>query len=254
MSDLALTFSNVYTRVSDFLGMGLTPAGANLTLVKDIVYRGYRKFLMPMNLRNGRSYIWSFLKQIGSFTTSGGQWEYELPTDFDNFLWGPIFGESSNYPNPRPISQENLRLMRSVNSSSSYPLFWSLDNGRYTVELGTHYSVLLHPTPNVVLPMYYGYTMTPNKPTDDAHYFIGGALASECILECALAEAELQEDDRLDVHSKRAIDLMQTMLERDLKTAMRSVGGSGCYSISNPVLARQLRWFDAPTSVYGVDL
>ena len=91
----------------------------DLTKVKNLVYRGYRRFLMPMNVRNGRSYVWSFLYQTGNFTTYPGRWEYELPSDFNNFTWGPVYGKDSNYPNPNPISMDRIKSMRSFNSSNS---------------------------------------------------------------------------------------------------------------------------------------
>jgi hypothetical protein len=54
-SDLQLTFSDIYTKVSEFLGLGSSPTGTDLTKVKDLTYRGYRRFLLPKNVRNGQT-------------------------------------------------------------------------------------------------------------------------------------------------------------------------------------------------------
>jgi len=255
MSDLALNFGDIYKQVSDFLGIGTSPAGADLTKVKNITYRGYMRFLMPMNIRNGRNYTWSFLKQIGTLTTQAGVWEYELPSDFNYFWWGPTWGKQANSMNPTPTSMEYIRKMLSANSSNSYPKYWSLNTEKYTVESGSQYSLVLYPPPDSDDDMLYGYIMTPDKPTEETHYFIGGALASECILECALAEAEVQENDRADLHVRKAMDLLQSLIEMDCKRAMTTVGSSNTGSnlwVNDPVLARELRFPYDITSAYGV--
>ena len=109
----------------------------------------------------------------------------------------------------------------------------------------------MYPIPNIEVELIYGYLIEPNKPTDDRHFFIGGALASECILECALAEAELQEDDVIGGHARRAADLLQTMVERDIKKAMPSLGMQRSFT-DDPSLQNELRWYARPMSIYGV--
>lgn len=257
MSDLALTFSQIYIKVSEFLGLGSSPTGANLTKVKDLTYRGYRRFLLPVNIRNGRHYVWSFLRQIGTLTTQADVWEYELPSDFNYFWWGLTWGKQANNMNPLPTSVWNIRRMFSANSTNSYPKYWSLNTERYTVESGSQYAIMLYPPPSQADDMLYGYVITPNKPTSDGHYFIGGALTSECILEWALAAAEVQEDDRASLHTRIAIDLTQALIETDCKRAMTTVGSSNLGSTlwaNDPVLARELRWVPTPTSAYGISL
>lgn len=250
-SDLQLDFGTIYKQVSDFLATGTSPTGAALTKAKNLTYRGYRRFLMPLNLRSGRSHIWSFLRQTGSISLQSGVWEYELPSDFDSFWYAPTYAKDTLYPNPQPTSMSSIIGMRSSNSFNSYPAFWSLNTEKYTVESGTQYALVLYPTPNSAMELVYGYMIEPDKPTDDSHYFIGGALASEVILECALAEAELQEDDKIGEHGKRAVDLLQTMVERDVKKAMPSLGMQR--GIIDPALQRELHWYTGSMTVYGVD-
>ena len=47
MADMRWNFLQVYTKVAEYLGMDITDA-TDLAAVKDIVYRGYMKFLMPV--------------------------------------------------------------------------------------------------------------------------------------------------------------------------------------------------------------
>ena len=51
MPTLDLTYSDVYTAVSNYLGLGNpTTDATELITVKNIVKRGYRKFLMPTDM------------------------------------------------------------------------------------------------------------------------------------------------------------------------------------------------------------
>ena len=254
MSDLQLTFENIYVRVSDFLGTGLTPAGAALTKVKDIVYRGYRNFLVPKYVRNGRAHAWSFLRQDGVINTESGKWQYSLPADFAYFWYSPQFGDDSNYPSPKPVTMRQLMLYRSNITSSSYPQYWSLGTMKYDVSVGTRYVLNIHPEANGVDQIVYGYIVEPDKPTGDDEYFIGGSFASECILECALAEAEAQEDDKIGHHTSRAKDMIHTCIEMDLKRVPPTVGSMNTVDAlwTDPTLARELRFIDAATLAYGV--
>jgi len=61
MADLSLTFSDMYKEISNYLGLGLAPTGADLALVKKYANDGYRTFLMGMDPRTQRAYQWSFL-------------------------------------------------------------------------------------------------------------------------------------------------------------------------------------------------
>ena len=125
---------------------------------------------------------------------------------------------------------------------------------KYDVSVGTRYQLNIHPEANQVHQILYGYIVEPDKPTADDEYFIGGAFASECILECALAEAEAQEDDKVGIHDTRAKDMLHTCVEMDLKRTPPTVGSMNFADISwnDPTLARELRWIDAAKSAYGI--
>lgn len=253
-SDLKLTFSDIYQTVSEFLGMGSSPTGTDLTKVKDLTYRGYRRFLFPKNVRTGRAHTWSFLRQDGTITTESGVYEYPLPENFSWFWYIPEYGENSNYPPPKPVTMRQLLEYRSTITSSSYPQYWSLGTMPFDVTVGTQYKLVIHPPANGVHRLLYGYVIEPDRPTDDAHYFIGSAADSEAILECSLAEAEIQEDDVIGHHDTRAKELVHTCIERDLKRVPPTVGSMNMAEAfyTDPVLARELRWIDAATSAYGV--
>ncbi|MHA2063283.1 MAG: phage adaptor protein [Candidatus Thorarchaeota archaeon] len=255
-SDLKLTFSDIYTKVSEFVGYGSSPTGTKLTRVKDLTYRGYRRFLFPKNVRTGRAHTWSFLKLPGKLTTEVGKNEYPLPENFDWFWYAPQYGSDSNYPPLRPVSSQQLVDLRAYDTSNSYPQVWTLQAMPYDVSVGTRYMLVLHPTVNGTYTIVYGYVTEPNKPTADGDYFVGSASESETILECSLAEAEANLDDmKTTHHNTRADDMIHTCIERDLKRVPASVGSLNKFNNAywtNPEMARELRWIDAATSAYGV--
>ena len=63
MASLKLTLNELLIRVSDYLGMGngVPTDTDDLAKCKDIVARGYRQFLYPVDVRTGDAYEWSFL-------------------------------------------------------------------------------------------------------------------------------------------------------------------------------------------------
>jgi hypothetical protein len=148
---------------------------------------------------------------------------------------------------------KQIRALRSGLTNTSYPRFWSLTTEKFSVTAGTQYVLALYPDTDGIHKLHYGYTIEPDKPTEDAHYFIGGALASECILECALAEAEVQEDDVVGIHDTRAKELIHTCIEKDLRRAPTAVGMVTAHTVfwNDPRLAQDLRWINATGSVYG---
>ena len=224
MANLMLTFSDIFTRVSDFLGMGLTPTGADLTKVKDIAYRGYRRFLFPIDPRSGRPYVWSFRNKTGELRTSDGEWKYELPEDFSYFTTGLKFVAGESYTNPEFHTKSQIYSMRTGNSSSGYPRYIALRTGDYSPALGQRYELISWPTADAVYNYMFDYVMFPDKPTDDDDVFIGGPQAAECIMEMALAVAELQEDDIIGVHNQTATTVLYQMIGEDYKRQPKQVG------------------------------
>ncbi len=257
MSNLALSFSEIFTEVSEFLGTGASPTGTALALVKKLTYRGYRKFLFPKFVRTGRAHTWSFLRQDGVINMTPDKWEFPLPEDFSWFWYPPQFGEQSYWPSPLPVSMKTIMSLRSSIPVSSYPQYWSLNTMKYDVSVGTRYQISVHPPSNQIYTLHFGYIIEPDKPTADGEYFVGGADSSECILECALAEAEANDNDmKTSHHNDRAKDMLHTCIERDLRRAPITTSSfhTGTTYWGSPVLARELRWVSAATTAYGQSL
>lgn len=200
MSRLTWTFSNVYTKVAEFLGLGSSPTGNNLTLVKDITYRGYMMFLYPAHPNTGRRHVWSFLKKMYVVETKSGQWRYALPDDFDRMIRQPQYSAEDGYPQLTKVSVDSILNKRNYGNVSSYPVEYAINVLSFDKEVGTRWEMLLWPEPNSSHDIIFTYEPSIDKPTETTDYFLGGTANSEVILQCALAMAEHQEDDMETTH------------------------------------------------------
>jgi len=215
MATLQLAFSDLYGKVSEFLGTGSSPTGAELTTAKDLVYRGYRRFLFPVILETNKIYVWSFLRKTGTLNTAIGTASYSLPTDLIGLISGFKFDNGENKDNPVKINMSQLRALRSKSVANDVPEYYAINMGDYDVTVIAPYYAWFHSPPDAVYTYKYDYIFEPAKPTADAELFVGGALASEVILECALAEAELQMDDALEIHATKAKEMISSFIDYD---------------------------------------
>jgi len=224
LSSLKLTFSDVYTKVSEFLGLGSSPTGTDLTKVKDITYRGYRNFLYPINTESGETHYWSFLKKYGTIVTVSNQWKYALPSDFANSDIKFIHDKESGYPPIHKVSADAIMRKRALTEYESCPEYFAVVAGNYSKETGQVYEVWFYGTPNGAYILNYWYITEPEKPSATTDVFVGGVLASEAILESALAVAETQEEDAPGHHVQLAESLIQKLIKADKSTISDNLG------------------------------
>jgi len=216
MSSLILNFENVYKRVSDFLGLGTSPAGTNLTKVKDITYRAYRKFLFPFDPKTGQVYVWSFLRKTGTLIAQSGKWQYTLPEDFVGLVSGFKYDAGENVDNPQKIDTSKLRALRSQSvATAANPDYYAINHNPYDAETGTKYEAWLYKTPNASLAFKYEYIFDPIQPSATTDIFVGGVRGSEVIMQMALGIAELQEDDIAGPQNDKADQMLAAFIAYD---------------------------------------
>jgi len=224
MSSLILNFGDIYKSVSRFLGWNDEPTDKQLKIVKDIVLRGYRQFLYPINARTGTIHTWSFLVKHDILHTKNNEWVYKLPEDFNRIVVPFRHEKDSGYPAMQPRPVELIHQMRAGVESTNYPHFYAIRTGPYVKEIGTTYEVIFFETPNTDYYLNYAYVFRPDKPSAITDVFVGGDIASEAILENCLAVAESQEDNILAVHNQIAEKLTQQLIQVDTVTVSDSVG------------------------------
>lgn len=224
MASLILSFSDVYKRVSDFLGLGISPAGTNLTKVQDITYRAYRKFLFPLNPATGQVYVWSFLRKPGTAVLQASKWKYQLPDDFVGLVSGFKYDAGENVDNPQRIDISKLRALRSVSvAEDDNPDYYAINSTLYDPSTSSDYEVWFYKTPNQSLTFKYEYIFDPEKPSATTDYFVGGVRGSEVIMQIALGMAELQEDDTAGPQNEMADKMLQAFINYDQQYIPNSI-------------------------------
>lgn len=75
MTSLKLTFSDCYNEVGKYLGIKTLSVASDITNCKNIVYRGYRRFLMPIDSSTKKVHRWKFLEKtyLAGYTDRDGQ-------------------------------------------------------------------------------------------------------------------------------------------------------------------------------------
>lgn len=239
MAKLTFTYSDVYSLISTFLGLPLVPTGTDLTLVKQIAARGYRKFLYPVDLRSGESYTWSFVKQYMTINTESGVWKYPLPDNFSDLIDIPHFDDDTGYNELTKVSMEQILEQRAASVSAGFPLYHALAPYTFDGAVGTFYEMWIDPIPDGTYLLKFFYRIDPLAPSADGDFFAGGIKAIEALTECCLAKAEQQVNDTIGMHTKLAEKLVQELIRNDVQDTSDFLGNMAA---PKPTL---FRWYSA---------
>lgn len=227
MSRLTLSYSDIYKKVSEFLGLGSSPSGTDLTKCEAIVARGLRQFLYPIDAETGELHVWSFVKQFHTFSTVSGKYKYALPLDFSDLIDVPHFDDEKGYNELTKIAPEQILELRAASVSSGFPVYCALAPFVYDQQIGTMYEMWLDPEPDGVYLLKFFYRIDPFRSVatgDDSALMVGGIRATEAILETCLAVAEKQEDDVIGLHSQESTRLIQELIKADIQDTTDLLG------------------------------
>lgn len=246
MAKLTLNYSDIYKMISVFLGLPATPTGTDLTKVKQIAARGYRKFLYPINVQTGSLYTWSFVKQFMTLTTVSGSWKYPLPDNFSEMIDVPHFDDQASYTELTKLVPETILEKRSASISNGFPLYYALAPHTFDNAVGTFYEMWMEPIPDGAYPLKFFYRIDPLAPSADGDFFVGGIRAIEALTECCLAKAEQQENDAIGFHTQLADQLIQELIQSDVQDTTSYLGNM---SAPHPMM---YRWYSAvnPNTIY----
>ena len=219
MARLTMTYEDVWQKVGEFLGLvasGTAPTGQDLTDVKDIVARGLRQFLYPIDQRDGQPHEWSFLSQYWTLSLTADRWQYALPLDFSDLLSEFVFDTGDGLPPLVKRSAQQIKDMRSYSDSSGWPEFYAIVPSRYSLDIGSSYELWIYPKPSGAYTLSTFYRIAPLKPSETTDFMVGGVSATEAILESCLAIAEQWSDDMATSHhTMKAQELIQTLIRFD---------------------------------------
>lgn len=234
MANLSLVFSDLYNRVSKFLGTygSSGPSGTDLTDAKQIVNDAYRRFL-------DANTDWSFLKPVTQLTTIANTWVYQLPNDYIRLIRTFQHDSDSGYPELEERSIDDILSMKACNDYSSYPEYFALRPSEYTKETGQIWEVLFFPTPDSSYTLHYQYKMYPEKLEDDNDLPVGAFEYSDCIRQLCLAEAESNIEETSGTQEGKAAVSLAAAIMNDKKRAPHTLGYNGDgYGLSSWEIAR----------------
>jgi hypothetical protein len=220
MASLKLNFGDIYKKVGEYLGIPTLTDASDITKCKDLVMRGYRRFLIPLDASTGRIYRWSFLEKTATLSIVANKDTYTLPTGFSSLV-APFTNITPLSWNPKRRPLDWIYLQKSQTTGSGYPSDFAIKTANYNPITGQpDNEVIFWPMPSNPLTYYFTYIQTPIPPINDEDVFIGDVYTSECILQCALAAAETFEKDGVTgqtsgLHNQTAERLIQAAIGED---------------------------------------
>lgn len=219
MARLTLSYSEVWQKVAEFLGLvasGTAPTGQDLIDVKDLVARGLRQFLYPIDQRNGSPHYWTFLEQFWTLGLTTNQWQYALPLDYSDLLTDIVFDTGEWLPALKKRNAMQIKEMRSISDSSGWPQYYAIVPSKYDLDIGSSYEIWFYPKPSRAYNISTFYRIDPLKPSETTDLLVGGVSATEAILESCLAVAEQFSDEMITKHhTAKAAELVQTLIRFD---------------------------------------
>lgn len=220
MASLRLTYQNLYDRVSHFLGLtaeGTTPTSTSLTVCQNIVQRGLRSFLYPIDRRTGDYWEWSFLRPLHTMNLMDGKWQYQLPEDFSSIITDPTYSEDDSFRQMARTTPDNIMNLMAAGAVDYAPYYYTVVTTDYDPKIGEFDEIWFYPKPDSTYRIQFYYKSDPTKATNAGDFLPGGVKATEAILESCLAVAESQEDDTLGIHTQLAEKFIQDLIIIDAK-------------------------------------
>jgi len=220
MANLRLSYSDMYVRVSNFLGLtttGTAPTGTDLTTCKDICQRGLRQFLYPIDIRTNDYWEWSFLSPLYTMVLLDGKWRYQLPKDFSSIITDPTYSENDGFKQIARTTPSNIMNLMAAGDVDYAPYYFATTTSTYDPEIGEIDEIMFYPKPDSTYRIQFYYKSDPTKASAADDFLPGGVKSIEAILESCLAVAESQEDEVIGIHSQLAQKLIQDLIVIDSK-------------------------------------
>ena len=177
MANLRLTYQNIYDRVSHFLGLtaeGTTPTDSNLTVCQNIVQRGLRRFLYPIDARTGDYWEWSFLRPLHTMNLLDGKWKYQLPEDFSSIITDPTYSEDDSFKQIAKTTPDNMMNLMAAGEVDYAPYYYAIVTSDYDPEIGEFDEIWFYPKPDSTYRIQFFYKSDPTKASNAGDFCLAG--------------------------------------------------------------------------------
>lgn len=212
MADLALVRADLMNDVAHFLGWQRvsdpeSEAGSGtwtsdeITVIKLCVQGGLRWFYYPPPTAEGEEpYVWSFMRKVYSISTSEGDDEYDMPTDFSGRADGFVATLEQEHP-LRVVNYSRIKALQTNNAKSGAPHYIAFRPEATTADTTVEHDstkqrweCVLYPTPdNKDYAIICQYVIDPDE-IESTEYPIGGTAHAETVRAACLAYAEWDKD------------------------------------------------------------
>lgn len=223
---LAVTRTELLRAVGRYLGFGDDPASDwdahQLQAALDAVTAGEAQFYAPPILPGERTaHRWSFLKQFLVLTTTAGQGDYDLPTDFGGALERLSFSANDNVweGQLRLTGHAQILAQRQRNDGRSRPCLYAVWPLPATGEQPQRWGLSLYPIPDQEYTLSGPYLINPHGVEANTPYPLGGQPHGETLRQSVLAAAELAMDGEQGVHWNAFLQRLAASVSLDRATS-----------------------------------
>ena len=228
-STLTLTYSNLLTEVSKWLGYGDDTSALSTGETSDcdaIIQAGYRQFLVPPVLPPGNtSHVWSFLSPKSTFDTVVDEGDYNLPERFAHLAERQMTISSSSIYEPIGIrSESEIRDKRRLTTATGTPTIAAIRPRAHPGTTGQRWEILLYPTPDAAYTIEYRYNVLATALSSGNPYPLGGMEHSETILASCLSVAERRKNDTRGVMWEDFMSYLAASVSRDSNMLPKELG------------------------------
>lgn len=194
--NLSLTYLDIQKRVA--LDLGYTLASTEWDpdqkrQIELVVNDGLARFYRPVS--QSAVYEWSFLKPTASLTLASGTSNYDLPDSFEGVVdrFVVLSGSGTSTALELVAYEELIAVRSSEAASNATPRFVAIRPKAASADSfqSTRWEAVFYPTPNATLTVQYHYPVSPNIPTSDASFVLGGAAHAQTIVASCLAYSEM---------------------------------------------------------------
>lgn len=227
-STLTAPRSEILQAVGDFLDYGRNQhvwTREQTAQINRIVRSAEQQFYHPAG------HTWAFLKLELSLSITSGTADYDLPDGFGGFFSQSLAYVAANNK-PYPVKQTGVSQLQAMRQqeglANKIQARWFAVNAKAPTQAASQtFEVLLFPTPNSDGTLVGLYFANPDAMTDSLPYAAGGAVHSETLLACCLAEAELLRDKRPGPMRERYLERLAASIEHDRRSGPKSFGYNG---------------------------
>lgn len=160
-SDARLTYYDLLSAVGDMLGHGTSPSGKNLTIVRECIRTGYRRFINPPVMKalgDRYAHTWSWLAPTSTLALAVDDWGYTLPADFAQIVNDFVYPAGVNTSiRLKQVAPDQILQARQDNNISGDPRIYAVRPLSFASDTGQLYEVIFWPNPGTVRTLTYRY-------------------------------------------------------------------------------------------------